>query len=329
MTDNKALELLALMSGLDESYINEAQSCDRIKLTRRVRKFPVMLSAVISVVVLSTVTAAAWIQGFISHKKNVEHNYQFVEDSTFVSELEKRQGQPIVAQNTHLRLTVDSVISDKICIECHATLEGLDEQGRLYISKYLSLTQSDFERSKEKNHSFVPFMKAQGADGKDKYFNQTADNQYGRKGDYAEGSFIFSARKEAFGNAEKITVVCYDWESVDRQQNKGLDDLNQGIFDGLSFELSLKPNYDTLILKAGEEKSAQYFYISDVRMYNEKGGWSTSDEIVINYKDGSSEKIDPEKMTDIRRFDIENIKSVKYQGAEYLPERIEQAATEQ
>lgn len=59
------------------------------------------------------------------------------------------------------------------------------------------------------------------------------------------------------------------------------------------------------------------------------GGWSTSDEIVINYKDGSSEKIDPEKMTDIRRFDIENIKSVKYRGSEYLPERIEQAATEQ
>ena len=59
------------------------------------------------------------------------------------------------------------------------------------------------------------------------------------------------------------------------------------------------------------------------------GGWSTSDEIVINYKDGSSEKIDPEKLTDIRRFDIQNIKSVKYRGSDYLPERIEQAATEQ
>lgn len=50
---------------------------------------------------------------------------------------------------------------------------------------------------------------------------------------------------------------------------------------------------------------------------------------MINYKDGSSEKRDPEKMTDIRRFDIKNIKSVKYQGSEYLPKRIEQAATEQ
>ena len=120
MTDNKELELLALMSELDESYINEAQNCDRIKLTRRVRKFPVMLAAVISIIVLSTITAAAVIQGYISHKRNVEHDYQYVEDSSFVSELEKRQGQPIVAQNKHLRLTVDSVMSDKVYIECHA-----------------------------------------------------------------------------------------------------------------------------------------------------------------------------------------------------------------
>ncbi len=328
MTDNKELELLALMSGLDESYINEAQNCDRIKLTRRVRKFPVMLAAVISVVVLSTVTAAAVIQGYISHKRNVEHNYQYVEDSSFVSKLELRQGQPIVAQNKHLRLTVDSVMSDKICIECHATLEGLDEQGRQYISKYLVLNKSDFEKSKGRVHSFVPFMKTKGADGKDKYFNQTADLMYGKKGENAEGSFVFGTRKEAFGNAGTITVECYDWESVDGQREKGIDDLNKGIFDGLSFELSLKTNYDTLILKAGEDKSAQYFYISEVRMYNEKSGWSISDDIVINYKDGSSEKIDPEKMTDIRHFDIKNIKSVKYQGSDYLPERIEQTATE-
>ena len=214
-------------------------------------------------------------------------------------------------------------MSDKAYIECHATVEGLDEQGREYISKNLVLTQDDFEQNKGKLNSFVPFMKAQGADGKAVYFNQVADLQYGQKGENAEGTFIFGTRKEAFGASEKITVQCFDPESIDGQKNKGLDDLKQGIFDGLSFELSLKPNYDTLILKAGEDTSAQYFYISEVRMYNEKGGWSNSDDIVINYKDGSSEKIDREKMIDIRHFDIENIKSVKYQGSEYLPERIE------
>lgn len=319
MTDNKELELLALMSELNESYINEAQNCDRIKLTRRVRKFPVMLAAVISIIVLSTITATAVIQGYISHKRNVEHDYQYVEDSSFVSELEKRQGQPIVAQNKHLRLTVDSVMSDKVYIECHATLEGLDEQGRQYISKYLVLNKSDFEKSNGRVHSFVPFMKTKGADGKDKYFNQDADLMYGKKDENAEGSFVFGTRKEAFGNAETITVDCYDWESVDVRENKGLDDLREGIFDGMSFELSLKPNYDTLVLRADNDKYSQYFYISEIRMYSEQKGFD-SPSVKINYKNGSSEEINAWNMTsEIRHFDISSIKSVEYKGREYLP----------
>lgn len=329
MTDNNELRFISLLSGLDESYIDEAAKIGNIRLTRRIRKYPAVAAAVAAVFIVSAVTAVAAVQGYISHRKNVEHDYQFVEDSSFVSELEKRQGQPIVAQNKHLRLTIDSVMSDKAYIECHATVEGLDEQGREYISKNLVLTQDDFEQNKGKLNSFVPFMKAQGADGKAVYFDQCADLQYGQKGENAEGTFIFGTRKEAFGSAEKITVQCFDLESIDGQKNKGLDDLKQGIFDGLSFELSLKPNYDTLILKAGEGNSAQYFYISEVRMYNEKGGWSNSDDIVINYKDGSSEKIDREKIIDIRHFDIENIKSVEYKNREYLPERTEKASSDE
>jgi hypothetical protein len=319
MNDSRELKALSLLSGIDESFVDEARNAEKIALIQRTKRFPLMLAAVITVLVVSAVSVTAAVQGYISHKKNVEHNYQFVEDSSFVSELEKRQCQPIVAQNKHLRLTVDSVMSDKVYIECHATLEGLDEQGRQYISKYLLLNKSDFEKSNGRVHSFVPFMKTKGADGKDKYFNQDADLMYGKEDENAEGSFVFGTRKEAFGNAETITVDCYDWESVDVQENKGLDDLREGIFDGMSFELSLKPNYDTLVLRADNDKYSQYFYISEIRMYSEQKGFD-SPSVKINYKNGSSEEINAWNMTsEIRHFDISSIKSVEYKGREYLP----------
>ena len=93
MTDNKELRFISLLSGLDKSYIDEAAKIGNIRLTRRIRKYPAVAAAVAAVFIVSAVTAVAAVQGYISHKKNVEHDYQFVEDSSFVSRLEQRQGQ--------------------------------------------------------------------------------------------------------------------------------------------------------------------------------------------------------------------------------------------
>ena len=322
MTDNKELELLTLMSELDESYINEAQNCDRIKLTRRVRKFPVMLAAVISIIVLSTITAAAVIQGYISHKRNVEHDYQYVEDSSFVSELEKRQGQPIVAQNKHLRLTVDSVMSDKVYIECHATLEGLDEQGRQYISKHLCLTKTDFERLKDSAHSYLPHM-VTDIDGADQTvrFDQGADLSYGQRGEHTEGSFTFGVARARLMGAQTVHVRCLDWSSIDMSQ--GLDELKDGIFDGIEFDLPVQTNFDTLTLAA----DTRYFYVSEVGFYNDLGGWHGNEKVVIHYSDGSEETIDLDRSRTYgeKLFELEKIQSVEYMGTVYTAKKIEKA----
>ena len=223
--------------------------------------------------------------------------------------------------NAHLRLTVDSIISDKINIECHATLEGLDEQGKAYISRYLRLDKNDAERAQSEWRSYLPFMKAAGADGKDVYFDQSADLMYGKRGEKAEGSFIFSARKDDFGSAEQVKVLCLDWESADK--NSGLDDLRKGIYDGIEFELPLRTNYDTLTLS----NSAHHFYISELRMYSDSNSWG-SPLVTINYKNGTSEELDITKMnSEIRKYDLENIKSVEHNGQTFTPQEIDRAQT--
>lgn len=321
MNDSRELKALSLLSGLDTAFIDEAESADSVKLTRRVRKLPVALAAVIIALAVSAIGVSAAIAGYISHKENVVHDYSYVEDPTFVSQLETRQSQPIVVSNAHLRLTVDSIISDKINIECHATLEGLDEQGKAYIGRYLRLDKNDAERAQSEWLSYLPFMKAAGADGKDVYFDQSADLMYGKRGEKAEGSFIFSARKDDFGSAEQVKVLCLDWESADK--NSGLDDLRKGIYDGIEFELPLRTNYDTLVLS----NDAHHFYISELRMYSDSDSWS-SPLVRINYKNGNSEELDLTKMnSEIRKYDLENIKSVEHNGQTFTPQEIDRAQT--
>ena len=319
MTDNKELELLALMSELDESYINEAQNCDRIKLTRRVREFPVMLAAVITVLVVSAVSVTAAVQGYISHRKNVEHEYT---NPAFVGELEKRQGQPIVAQNKHLRLTVDSIISDKMYIQATATLEGLDEQGKAYISKHLYLTKTDFERLKDSAHSYLPHM-VTDIDGADQTvrFNNWADLQYGQRGGHTEGSFTFGVAKAKLMGAQTVHVRCLDWSSIDMSQ--GLDELKDGIFDGIEFDLPVQTNFDTLTLAA----DTRYFYVSEVGFYNDLGRWHGNEKVVIHYSDGSEETIDLDRSRTYgeKLFELEKIQSVEYMGTTYIAKKIEKA----
>ena len=144
---------------------------------------------------------------------------------------------------------------------------------------------------------------------------------YGKRGEKAEGSFIFSARKDDFGSAEQVKVLCLDWESADK--NSGLDDLRKGIYDGIEFELPLRTNYDTLVLSS----DAHHFYISELRMYSDSNSWG-SPLVTINYKNGSSEEIDITKMTsEIRKYDLENIKSVEHNGQTFTPQEIDRAQT--
>ena len=319
MNDSRELKALSLLSGIDESFVDEARNAEKIALIQRTKRFPLMLAAVITVLVVSAVSVTAAVQGYISHKKNVEHEYT---NSAFVGELEKRQGQPIVAENKHLRLTVDSIISDKMYIQATATLEGLDEQGKAYISKHLYLTKTDFERLKDSAHSYLPHM-VTDIDGADQTvrFDQGADLSYGQRGEHTEGSFTFGVARARLMGAQTVHVHCLDWSSIDMSQ--GLDELKDGIFDGIEFDLSVMANFDTLTLAA----DTRYFYVSEVGFYNDLGGWHGNEKVVIHYSDGSEETIDLDRSRTYgeKLFELEKIQSVEYMGTVYTAKKIEKA----
>ena len=319
MNDSRELKALSLLSGIDESFVDEARNAEKIALIQRTKRFPLMLAAVITVLVVSAVSVTAAVQGYISHKKNVEHEYT---NPAFVDELEKRQGQPIVAQNKHLRLTVDSIISDKMYIQATATLEGLDEQGKEYISKHLCLTKEDFERLKGSAHSYLPHMVTDiaGADQTVR-FNNWADLQYGQRGKHTEGSFTFGVAKAKLMGAQTVHVRCLDWSSIGIGQ--GLDDLKNGIFEGIEFDLPVMTNFDTLTLAA----DTRYFYVSEVGFYNDLGRWHDNDKVVIHYSDGSEETIDLDHSNSFgeKLFELEKIQSVEYMGTTYIAKKIEKA----
>lgn len=319
MNDSRELKALSLLSGIDENMIDEAQNTEKITLIRKAKKIPLMLAAVITVLVVSAVSVTAAVQGYISHRKNVEHEYT---NPAFVDELEKRQGQPIVAQNKHLRLTVDSIISDKKYIQATATLEGLDEQGKEYISKHLCLTKEDFERLKGSVHSYLPHM-VTDIDGADQAvrFNQAADLMYGQRGGHTEGSFTFGVAKAKLMGAQTVHVRCLDWDSIGIGQ--GLDDLKNGIFDGIEFDLPVQTNFDTLTLAA----DTRYFYVSEVGFYNDLGRWHDNDKVVMHYSDGSGETIDLDHSDTFgeKLFELEKIQSVEYMGTTYIAKKIEKA----
>ena len=321
MNDSRELKALSLLSGLDESYIDEAQRADRISLVRRVRRLPMVLAAVISAVVISAVGVTAAVQGYISHRKNVEHEYT---DSAFVDDLEKRQGQPIVAQNKHLRLTVDSIISDKMYIHATATLEGLDDRGKEYISKYLYLTDEDRERLMDEWRSYLPHMVADiGGSDKTVRFNQGADLQYGQRGKHTEGSFTFGVDKQELMGAETVHIRCLDWESI--SDNQGLNDLKTGIYEGIDFDLPLQTNFATLTLCAKTSVMTHYLYISEVGMYTDSRNWRGHDKAIIHYSDGRDEVVDTENIPAYgeKLYDLEKIERVEYDGYEFRPEVLE------
>ena len=130
------LDFLELLSQIDEKYICEIQEGEQ-KRKVRIPRFSFALAAAITIMAVLSIGASAAIRYYISHKDNVNHEYH--NNQALISELDKRATEPIVCENKHIRMTVDSVISDEIYIRCTATLEGIDNSGKSFISDNLIL----------------------------------------------------------------------------------------------------------------------------------------------------------------------------------------------
>jgi hypothetical protein len=152
-------------------------------------------------------------------------------------------------------------------------------------------------------------------------FNNWADLQYGQRGGHTEGSFTFGVAKAKLMGAQTVHVRCFDLSSIGIGQ--GLDDLKNGIFEGIEFDLPVQTNFDTLTLAA----DTRYFYVSEVGFYNDLGGWHGNEKVVIHYSDGSEETIDLDRSRTYgeKLFELEKIQSVEYMGTTYIAKKIEKA----
>ena len=326
--NEQGLAVLSLMSGIDERYITEAGD-EKLSLRRKVFKAPIMAAAVIVLLAATTVGTVAAVKGIIGHKENVEHQYEY--NPELVSELEKRAEEPLVFENEHLRITIDSVIADAVYVEAAATIEGKDREGKEFVERGLILkeelegkSQSEIQaifNSHGIDNSYIPYMAAAGTDGKLTGPSSSADLMYGKKGSSSEAAFVIGLARSRFPAAESIELVCYELKYGTGENRQ------QGIFEGITVTLPMKANFDTLILSDGEGGEA---YLSEVNFYQSAEDIWGGDEfdLTVFFTDGSSEQFDFQPATGETLFEPGKVDHIVFNGRRYDPKEIIPAETE-
>ena len=322
MNYERELAALELLSGIDEKYILEAEDSLQRK-PKRIKKYPLLIAAVIIILTLGTVGAVAAVRGMISHKENALHEYNG--NTALIAELEKRAGEPMICENTHLRMTVDTIISDEIYIRCTATLEGLDDKGKQFISENLILPEevekmtddeiaNYFENVDSDFDQFIPYMLAFSQSGERLTgFNSTSDNMFGKKSEEAEATFTFGINKSNLGNDDKVRIECNQLKTYFKEQSAG-------IFEGMSFELPTASNFDTLIL---QNESGDEIYLSEVCLYeNKKAEESEEFNLSVFYINGESKTDIMTAFTEDSLYSLTEVDHIAFNGNKYYPARL-------
>lgn len=323
MSREREFALLDAIGKIDSALICEAQTVTLPKRRIKLSKLAAIIAAAALITFALGIGAAAVISHFIPHNENALHEYNG--NTELLAELEKRMGEPIVCENSHLRMTVDTIISDEVYIQCSATLDGLDDEGKRFISDNLILpeevgkmTESEiaeyFKKADDDFDQFIPYMSAFSQSGERLTgFNSTSDNMFGKKGDTAQAVFTFGINKSNFGKNEKVRVECSQLKTYFKEQNAG-------IFEGMSFELPLESNFDTLILQS---ESGDEIYLSEVRLYeNKKAGESEELIFSVFYKNGDSVKDIKDTFTQGKLYDLEKIERVELNGKAYFSQKL-------
>ena len=332
MNNENALERLSLFGGLDESIIDEAREQPAVRQRKRFGKKTVFILVAAAVILsASAVGASAVIKGYISHKENAAHE---LTNSGLVSELEDRAGEPIVCENSHMRLTVDMIMSDEDYIHCTATLEGLDAEGKKLISDKLTLFEeiqgmtSDetmkYLVSKDGSYSFIPYMEVHALSGEiiKVGHGSGADLMYGKKGDDAEAAFSFGFERSTLNGEKAVRIECRQPETFFTESPAA------GIFEGMSFELPTETNLDTLILRS--EDGAKEMHLSEVSVYPVDYTYHrTTDPIItVYYNDGTVlENVRDLSVTEQSLYDLAKVERVELDGVKYYPKEMIKADT--
>lgn len=328
MNRKNEIDFLKLLSEIDEKHLQEKPFKKKVIFQKK----PVIFAATLIMSITLGISASAAIINYISHKENVSHEYN--NNTSLISEIEKRNHEPIICENDHLRLTVDTVMSDELYIRATATIEGKDAVGNSFISDRLIIPNnqnklSDLENKRineieNSQDQIIPYMTIYSEN--DQYltsFNTTSDNMYGKTGTNSEASFSFGIDRSSLKGNKQIKVKC------NQLQTFFSDDKHMaGIYENMNFTLSTDTNFDTMVFKT--QNSQKTVYLSETCFYENSN--TTESEYLsfsVFYKDGSFKKDIKSSLTDDNIYKLEQIEYVEYKNERYYPFKIIKANSAQ
>ncbi len=319
MTENDT-RLIEMMSGLDPCFVSEA--ADRKKRPVLRRKISPMIAVAAATAALFVSAGSAYAVSVYAEKNRAAENkvkqereasgYNRGLDSDdfvmhYIGEHDDAKGladiysktkfTPIVTENEHLRLTVQTCLADDHYVRGVMTVEGLDDEGREYVRSRLLLTDEEFKENWEKtldgsaedNGSLYPWMFVMDSSGeKETLVSYGADGMFGTED--GKTSFEYSLCKDRLtehAQSDTVPVTMFE-DSTITKDHKGIDHLKSGIFGGMSFELPTGKNVGDLTLESGDGRK---LYVSELCFYGSYDGNNGFDSfacpVTFSYQNGN------------------------------------------
>jgi hypothetical protein len=271
-------DILRAMNELDERFVISANRERTIKHSSKkiLQKTAVGIAAALA---LAIPAGAVYTQ--FEHKAAVQ---EYFDDKTADYLEDKGLALNYVSENEHLRITVDTLLSDGNIGSILLTVDGLDSDGINYVENTPFFDMYITEKKEDVSNSEKIFLEGGGSISPD-VCNGTQ----------------YSLQKELFVcdiDIEKDFVLTFE----DRKKDGDL-------FDGISFDISFRPNLET---KKFEDKYGRLLWFSQIGYYtNEEettrmlSNWSVTSENMRIFRKNSilSDNIELSSQTYDRRLE--------------------------
>ncbi|MBP3793664.1 MAG: hypothetical protein ILA24_06455 [Ruminococcus sp.] len=285
--NDKMLDIIGLA---DEKYLHEAEGKPVMKQTKHRRKLSAKVVAVAAAAAVMTVTAGAVAVAKLSNKESVELYY----NDKMASDIEF-QGYAVnqVTENKNIRMTLENLMITNYYATGIVTVEALDDVGEYALSSSPIVYPFDSSGKclEEKDDTSI-----------DAFFllDEKGGKNSNRKKLALQLQIIMRDSKNKKRNElpEKIKIAFMKdtHSNFDVYSIRTIDQLANDEFEGLYFEISLKPNMPIInfISENGHTASLtnytfEYEYKKDVLSIDETETMPI--EMVIHYNDGASRKI--------------------------------------
>lgn len=307
-------KLFQAMDRVDEKYIAESERF--VKPTRKERRgFRFLVTAVAAAVCLCLIPVGAYAYNKLVHREGVGI---YLDDT---DKIEKRGlAEAQVRENEHLRITLDTVLSDGYNAMILITLEALDEFGMNYLEYYPNFILRCVDTGKS------IFPEGSGS---------------ARQLQQQEGSVTFFRTIELWklDTSCEYELIFYsmdlfseeEWASAGSHKlDENLIPIGNSLGYNFIFELDFAKNIDSAVLK---NASGEEIIMTQYELVNEAEGMIWEDipgSLCLLKNDGSVESIDHDKILviahdgnpDIMIFgtfiELEEYRGVSIGGEEFL-----------